>query len=52
MAQPVEVVKKLGPTRPHPMTPNDVGIRLAVGPVASLIDHLRDAVSGRGEQST
>jgi hemerythrin-like domain-containing protein len=51
MAQQVEVVKKLGPTRPHPMTPNDAGVRLAVGPAASLIDHLRDAVSGRGKQS-
>jgi hypothetical protein len=26
-------------------------VRLAVGPLASLIDHLRDAVSGRGKQS-
>ena len=51
MARQVEVVKKLGPTRPHPMTPNDAGVRLAVGPLASMIDHLRDAVSGRGKQS-
>jgi hemerythrin-like domain-containing protein len=51
MAKQVETVKKLAPTRPHPMTPNEPGVRLAVGPVASLIDHLRDAVSGRGKQS-
>jgi hemerythrin-like domain-containing protein len=51
MAQQVETVKKLAPTRPHPLTPNEAGVRLAVGPVASLIDHLRDAVSGRGKQS-
>ncbi|MFD2093455.1 hemerythrin domain-containing protein [Blastococcus deserti] len=51
MAGMVETVKKLGPTRPHPMTPNDAGVRLAVGPVASLLDHLRDAVSGRGKKS-
>jgi len=51
MAQKVEWVKKLGPTRPHPMTPNDATVRLAVGPVASLLDHLRDAVSGRGKQT-
>jgi hemerythrin-like domain-containing protein len=51
MAGQVETVKKLAPTRPHPMTPNEPGVRLAVGPVASLIDHLRDAVSGRGKQS-
>jgi hypothetical protein len=52
MAQKVEAVKKIAPTRAHPMTPNEAGVRLAVGPVASLLDHLRDAVSGRGKQKT
>ena len=51
MAQDVERVKAMAPTRPHPMTPNEAGIRMAVGPVASLIDHLRDAVSGRGKHT-
>jgi hemerythrin-like domain-containing protein len=51
MANKVEAVKKIAPTRAHPMTPNEPGIRLAVGPVASLLDHLRDAVSGRGKSS-
>lgn len=51
MAEKVEAVKKFAPTRAHPMTPNDAGVRLAVGPVASLLDHLRDAVSGRGKRS-
>ena len=49
MAEKVESVKKIAPTRPHPMTPNEPGVRMAVGPVASLLDHLRDAVSGRGK---
>jgi hemerythrin-like domain-containing protein len=49
MAEKVEAIKKIAPTRPHPMTPNEAGVRLAVGPVASLLDHLRDAVSGRGK---
>jgi hemerythrin-like domain-containing protein len=49
MAEKVEMVKKFAPTRAHPMTPNEAGVRLAVGPVASLLDHLRDAVSGRGK---
>ncbi len=49
MAEQVEAIKKIAPTRPHPMTPNEAGVRLAVGPVASLLDHLRDAVSGRGK---
>ena len=51
MAEKVEAVKKFAPTRPHPMTPNEAGVRLAVGPVASLLDHLRDAVSGRGKSA-
>jgi hemerythrin-like domain-containing protein len=49
MAEKVESVKKIAPTRAHPMTPNEPGVRMAVGPVASLLDHLRDAVSGRGK---
>jgi hemerythrin superfamily protein len=49
MATRVETVKKIAPTRPHPMTPNEPGIRMTVGPIASLIDHIRDAVSGRGK---
>jgi hypothetical protein len=51
MAEQVETVKKIAPTRAHPLTPNEAGVRLAVGPVASLLDHLRDAVSGRGKQA-
>jgi hemerythrin-like domain-containing protein len=51
MAEKVEWVKKIAPTRAHPMTPNEAGVRMAVGPVASLLDHLRDAVSGRGRHS-
>ena len=49
MAEQVEAIKKIAPTRAHPKTPNEAGVRLAVGPVASLLDHLRDAVSGRGK---
>ncbi|MGY1603532.1 hemerythrin domain-containing protein [Geodermatophilus sp. SYSU D00815] len=48
MAGRVEDVKKMAPTRPHPMTPNDSAVRTVAGPVAGLLDHLRDAVSGRG----
>lgn len=51
MARTVESVEKFAPTRAHPLTPNEGGIRAVAGPVASLLDHLRDAVSGRGEHS-
>ena len=50
MAERVEAVKKIAPTRPHPMTPNNPAVRAVAGPLASLLDHLRDAVSGRGKQ--
>jgi len=49
LAEKVEGVKKLAPTRPHPLTPNEGVVRTVAGPVASLLDHLRDAVSGRGK---
>jgi hemerythrin superfamily protein len=52
MAEKVEGVKKLAPTRPHPMTPNEPGVRTVLGPVAGLLDHLRDAVSGRGKHTS
>jgi hemerythrin-like domain-containing protein len=51
MAEQVEAIKKIAPTRAHPMTPNAAGVRMAVGPVASLLDHLRDAVCWRGTTS-
>ena len=51
LAGKVESAKKFAPTRAHPMTPNEGGVRMAAGPVASLLDHLRDAVSGRGKSS-
>ena len=52
LAGKVESVKKFAPTRPHPMTPNDAGVRRVAGPLASLLDHLRDAVSGRGRSGS
>ncbi len=51
MAGDVERVKAIAPTRAHPLTPNEAGVRTVLGPVASLLDHLRDAVSGRGRPS-
>ena len=52
MAEQVERIKAIAPTRPHPLVPNEGGIRTALGPVAALVDHLRDAVSGRGKHET
>jgi hemerythrin-like domain-containing protein len=52
LAEKVETVKKYAPTRPHPLTPNEGVVRTVAGPLASLLDHLRDAVSGRGKSSS
>ncbi|MGY1710767.1 hemerythrin domain-containing protein [Geodermatophilus sp. SYSU D00758] len=49
MAQQVERVKTVAPTRPHPSVPHEKGARLATGPVAGLFDRMRDAVTGRGQ---
>ena len=47
----VEAFKKVAPTRPHPNVPNEALPRLAAGPMASLLDRLRDAATGRGSSS-
>jgi hemerythrin superfamily protein len=48
MGTRVEAFKKVAPTRPHPSVPNEALPRLAVGPVASLLDRMRDLATGRG----
>src|SRR5690349_15184916 len=45
MAAQVEAAEKIAPTRAHPLTPNEASIRALLGPVAGLLDHLRDAVN-------
>jgi ribosomal protein L31E len=48
MGSRVEAFKKVAPTRPHPTVPNTATARLAAGPIASLMDRMRDAATGRG----
>jgi hypothetical protein len=43
-----EQAKKVAPTRPHPATPNTGAAQAVLGPVAGMVDRLRDALSGRG----
>lgn len=47
MAEKVQRVKKTAPTHPHPGVPHERGARLAAGPLAGLIDRMRDAATGR-----
>jgi hemerythrin-like domain-containing protein len=48
MGSRVEAFKKVAPTRPHPNVPNEPGPRIAAGPVAALMDRMRDLATGRG----
>ena len=43
----VENAKKLAPTRPHPMAPNNEVFHKLVGPGVGLVDRLRDKLTGR-----
>jgi hemerythrin superfamily protein len=47
MAEKVERVKKMAPTRPHPSAPDEPPGDKLLGPIAGLFDRMRDAVSGR-----
>jgi hemerythrin superfamily protein len=48
MGTRVEAFKKVAPTRPHPSVPNEALPRIVAGPVASLLDRMRDLATGRG----
>ena len=47
MAAKVEAAKKVAPTRPHPMAPNNQVFHKLVGPGVGLVDRLRDKLTGR-----
>lgn len=44
----VEALKKIVPTRPHPMAPDTPPWNALLAPGAGLVDRVRDAVTGRG----
>lgn len=44
MGATFERLKQVGPTHPHPKTPQNPAVRAAVGPLAGLFDRARDAV--------
>jgi hemerythrin superfamily protein len=47
IGQKVETAKKLAPTRPHPMAPNNQLFHKLVGPGVGLVDRLRDKLTNR-----
>jgi len=48
MGNKVESVKRMAPTRPHPTAPDQPPANKALGPLAGLVDRMRDALSRRG----
>jgi hemerythrin-like domain-containing protein len=47
IGEKVENAKKLAPTRPHPLAPNNEVFHKLVGPGVGLVDRLRDKLTGR-----
>jgi hemerythrin superfamily protein len=47
MAERVEAAKKVAPTRPHPLAPNNALFHFVVGPGVGLVDRLRDVWTDR-----
>ncbi|MDP9408271.1 MAG: hemerythrin domain-containing protein [Actinomycetota bacterium] len=49
LAGKVETAKKLAPTRPHPLSPNNQLFHKTVGAGVGLVDRLRDKLTGRNQ---
>ena len=47
LAGKVEAAKKVAPTRPHPLSPNNQLFHKTVGAGVGLVDRLRDKLTGR-----
>ncbi|MBB2913173.1 hemerythrin superfamily protein [Streptosporangium becharense] len=45
----VQAIKKVAPTRPHPMAPDTPPANKLLAPGVGLVDRVRDALSGRGK---
>ena len=47
LAEKVELAKRVAPTRPHPLAPNNQLFHKVVGPGVGMVDRIRDALSDR-----
>jgi hypothetical protein len=50
LGRKVEAMKKVAPTRPHPAAPDTPPMNKLAAPGAGLVDRIRDALSGRGQE--
>ncbi|GFG62736.1 hemerythrin [Mycobacterium kubicae] len=51
IGQKLEAAKKVAPTRPHPATPPNPAVLKTMGMGAAVMDHVRDAFTGRSEDN-
>jgi hemerythrin-like domain-containing protein len=47
LGEKLEAAKKVAPTRPHPDTPPSPAVLKTMGMATAVLDHVRDAASGR-----
>jgi hemerythrin-like domain-containing protein len=47
LGEKLEQAKKIAPTRPHPDTPPSPAVLKTMGMAAAVVDHVRDAFTGR-----
>jgi hemerythrin-like domain-containing protein len=47
LGEKLEAAKKIAPTRPHPDTPPSSLVQKTMGTGAAILDHVRDAATGR-----
>lgn len=51
IGQQLELAKKIAPTRPHPETPPNPLLLKTLGMLTAVLDHLRDAITGRAAKN-
>lgn len=51
MGEKLEMAKKIAPTRPHPDTPPNPAVLKTMGMATAIVDHVRDAASGRADKN-
>lgn len=51
LGEKLAIAKKVAPTRPHPGTPPNPLVQKTMGTGAAVVDHVRDAVSGRSGEN-
>ncbi|OBF75460.1 hemerythrin [Mycobacterium sp. 852002-51613_SCH5001154] len=51
IGEKLEQAKKIAPTRPHPDTPPNPTVLKTMGLGAAIVDHMRDALTGRADDN-